>query len=111
MENNNFQLYRQKAKLAVDRYYRVRKDMKISFKEGRVEEIETLAAPFLKGYFTLAVIGKMSSGKSTFINAFLKNGKLLPTGVMQTTCAITEIIPSQDKKLEITYYNNDIPHL
>ena len=111
MENNNFQLYRQKAKLAIDRYYRVRKDMKISFKEGRVEEIETLAAPFLKGYFTLAVIGKMSSGKSTFINAFLKNGKLLPTGVMQTTCTITEIIPSQEKKLEITYYNNDTPHV
>lgn len=111
MKNNNFQLYRQKVKLAVDRYNRVRKDMNISFEEGRLHEIEALSAPFLKGHFTLAVIGKMSSGKSTFINAFLKNGKLLPTGGMQTTCVITEIIPSKEKKLEITYYNNEVPQV
>ena len=37
------------------------------------EGIKILSEPFVKGVFTLAVIGQMTSGKSAFINALLED--------------------------------------
>lgn len=78
------------------------------------EGISILSEPFLKGVFTLAVIGEMSAGKSAFINALLEDQDLLPTGHFQTTCTLTEILWSENKKLIVTYgdgrkveYNGD----
>lgn len=65
--------------------------------------IRSLSEPFVKGVFTLAVVGPMSSGKSSFINALLEDEDLLPTGHFQTTCALTEIVYSQEKKLRVMY--------
>lgn len=56
------------------------------------EGIQILSEPFVKGVFTLAVIGQMSAGKSAFINALLEDEDLLPTGHFQTTCTLTEIV-------------------
>ena len=70
---------------------------------GREESIRRMAEPFHKGYFTLAVVGKMSSGKSTFINALLGDNSLLPTGHFQTTCTLTTIQHSQQKALHVLY--------
>lgn len=65
--------------------------------------IQSLSEPFVKGVFTLAVIGQMSAGKSAFINALLEDEDLLPTGHFQTTCTLTEIVWAKEKKLQITY--------
>lgn len=70
------------------------------------EGISILSEPFLKGVFTLAVIGEMSAGKSAFINALLEDQDLLPTGHFQTTCTLTEILWSENKKLVVTYGDN-----
>lgn len=67
------------------------------------EGIRILSEPFVKGVFTLAVIGQMSAGKSAFINALLEDEDLLPTGHFQTTCTLTEIVWAQEKRLRITY--------
>lgn len=67
------------------------------------EGIKALSEPFLKGVFTLAVIGNMSAGKSAFINALLEEEDLLPMGHFQTTCALTEIIWAEKKKLFVTF--------
>ena len=69
------------------------------------EGIGILSEPFLKGVFTIAVIGEMSAGKSAFINALLEDQDLLPTNHFQTTCTLTEIIWSENKKLIVTYGN------
>lgn len=72
---------------------------------GRSESINRMTEPFRKGFFTLAVVGKMSSGKSTFINALL-NDRLLPTGHFQTTCTLTTIQHSEHKALHVLYGDN-----
>ena len=65
--------------------------------------VSSEAAPFVKGHFTLAVIGKMSSGKSTFINALLGNHSLLPTAYEQTTCTLTEIEYGDKIQIQVFY--------
>jgi GTPase Era involved in 16S rRNA processing len=45
----------------------------------------------------------MSAGKSAFINALLEDQDSLPTGHFQTTCTLTEILWSENKKLIVTY--------
>lgn len=75
----------------ITRYREVRKDCGIPDNGWHSRTIERMATPFIKGYFTLAVVGKVSSGKSTFINALLGCKDLLPTGHDQTTCGVTYI--------------------
>lgn len=70
--------------------------------------IQSLSEPFVKGVFTLAVIGQMSAGKSAFINALLEDEDLLPTGHFQTTCTLTEIVWGEEKRLRITYGDGHI---
>lgn len=72
------------------------------------EGIKILSEPFVKGVFTLAVIGQMSAGKSAFINALLEDEDLLPTGHFQTTCTLTEIVWAREKRLKITYGDGHI---
>lgn len=71
--------------------------------EGNRESILRLAKPFERGYFTLAVIGGMSAGKSSFLNAFLGEKDLLPTGGDQTTCILTSIGFSKKQSVTIKY--------
>lgn len=70
---------------------------------GQESSIAHLAKPFEKGYFTLAVMGKTSSGKSTFLNALLGISDLLPTGANQTTSGITYIRHAEQPRIEITF--------
>lgn len=67
------------------------------------EGIKALSEPFVKGVFTLAIIGNMSAGKSAFINALLEDEDLLPTGHFQTTCTLTEIVWAPEKKMIATF--------
>lgn len=69
---------------------------------GKSASILRLAKPFQEGYFTIAVAGKMSSGKSTFINSLIGEN-LLPTGHFQTTSGITWIVSSDKRLMEVTY--------
>ena len=61
--------------------------------------------------YLLAVVGESKSGKSAFINALLKK-PLLPTGTLQCTSGIIEIIDTDNKQdngkiyLKIKYANN-----
>ena len=69
---------------------------------GKSASILRLAKPFQEGYFTIAVAGKMSSGKSTFINSLIGEN-LLPTGHFQTTSGITWIVSSDKRLMGVTY--------
>ena len=102
MKQNQFLYYRQSVIKILEEYYAVRKKNNVKDK-GLSVSIERKAAPFIKGHFTLAVVGKMSSGKSTFINAFLGNKNILPTGHFQTTCVLTKIEYSEKEAIEIIY--------
>lgn len=101
MANNEFKKLQSQVKESVEKYNEIRTKCNIQ-RPWHKETIMSLANPFLQGHFTLAVAGKMSSGKSTFINA-LTGMNILPTGHFQTTSTITYIEDSNKTALEITY--------
>lgn len=101
MAKNEFKKLQSQVKKSVEKYNDIR--AKCGIKETwRKETIMGLAKPFMEGHFTLAIAGKMSSGKSTFINA-LTGMNILPTGHFQTTSTITYIEDSNVPAIEITY--------
>lgn len=89
MANNQFMKMRHHIEKIVGNYNTVL-DNCITNDKWHSETINRMAYPYLNGCFTLAVIGNMSSGKSTFINTFI-GLNILPTGHFQTTSAITYI--------------------
>lgn len=101
MKTNEFAKMRLQVQEAVDKYEKIRKECQIT-NSWHSETIKRLAIPFLKGHFTLAVVGKMSSGKSTFINALIGKN-VLPTGHFQTTSAITYIQPGPKYIMKVVY--------
>lgn len=90
-KTNEFAKITELVNAILTRYREVRKECCIPDNGWHSRTIERMAKPFIKGYFTLAVVGKVSSGKSTFINALLGCKDLLPTGHDQTTCGVTYI--------------------
>lgn len=111
-KSNDFMLLRANVKKALSQYMQLRKniDWKDSSKSATIQQ---LAQPFLNGYFTIAIAGKMSAGKSTFINSLIGEN-LLPTGHFQTTSGITWIVSSKERSMEVTFadgkkltYKND----
>ena len=101
MKKNQFQEYCEEVKKILQEYKAVRQQANINDK-GRSATVECKAKPFVEGHFTLAVVGKMSAGKSTFINAFLGKN-ILPTGHFQTTAILTKIEHSDKESIEIVY--------
>ncbi|WP_278994403.1 dynamin family protein [Prevotella melaninogenica] len=98
---NDFMKLRANVNKALSQYMQLRK--KIDWKDSsKSTTIQQLAQPFLNGYFTIAIAGKMSAGKSTFINSLIGEN-ILPTGHFQTTSGITWIISSKDRSMEVTF--------
>ena len=59
---NDFMSLRSAVDKALSQYLQLRK--KIDWKDsGKSATIQQLAQPFLNGYFTIAIAGKMSAGK------------------------------------------------
>lgn len=100
---NEFAKISQLVNTIVTRYRTTCKECGFADDERHSKTIERIAKPFLKGHFTLAVVGKVSSGKSTFINALLESKGLLPTGHDQTTCGITYIEYGDSPEATITF--------
>lgn len=73
-------------------------------KRINLANLEEKVGNIKRNKFTLMVVGEAKSGKSTFINAYLKTD-ILPMSVEQCTSAIIEITYSEEKKL--TYYTAD----
>lgn len=105
MENNAFLNMRCHIQKMVDNYKTALKDYTENCKtdnEWHSKTIYRMAHPYLHGCFTLAIIGEMSSGKSTFINTLI--GKdILPTGNFQTTSAITYIEHGTKESMKVVY--------
>ena len=101
---HSFVRYREMIEDAIALYERARLMASVS-DTGLSASIYRMAEPFRKGFFTLAVVGKMNAGKSTFVNALLGDKDLLPTGFFQTTCTLTSIQHCEQKKLRVVYGN------
>ena len=103
METNEFAKISKLVETIITSYREVKKECGILDEECNSHTIEHMSAPFINGYFTLAVVGKVSSGKSTFINALLGCKDLLPTGHNQTTCGLTYIEYGETPEVTIRY--------
>lgn len=103
MKTNEFAKMSKLVDTLIKKYREVRKDCGIPDDGWHSRTIERMAKPFIKGYFTLAVVGKVSSGKSTFINALLGCKDLLPTGHDQTTCGLTYIEYGDTPEITIVF--------
>lgn len=101
MSYNQFQKMRDLISKAIEEYKAVFKECNIQQK-WHSETIFRKASPFLNGHFTLAIVGKMSSGKSTFINTLIGED-ILPTGHFQTTSAITYIEHADHPTMVVTF--------
>lgn len=102
-KTNEFAKISKLVDTVIKRYREVRKACGIPNNGWHSRTIERMAAPFIKGCFTLAVVGKVSSGKSTFINALLGCKDLLPTGHDQTTCGVTYIEYGENPEVTIIF--------
>lgn len=103
---NEFAEYQRRVQEVYKAYLEVRDKSHEILKEektGNRKSIDDLSKPFLEGHFTLAIIGKMSAGKSTFVNAFLGKQNLLATGFGQTTCTLTEIVHDNEERYEVAF--------
>lgn len=103
LKTNEFARMRELVDTLLKRYRQVRRKCDIKDDEWHSRSIEKLAASFLEEGFTLAVVGKVSAGKSTFINALLGCKDLLPTGHDQTTCGVTSIEYGKEPEATITF--------
>lgn len=103
MTTNEFAKASKLVEDCLSRYREIRKDCGISDVGWHSRTIERMAKPFRNGYFTIAIVGKVSSGKSTFINTLLGCKNLLPTGHDQTTCGITYIEYGEKPEVTITF--------
>ena len=102
-KTNEFAKMQELVNTIILRYRKVRKDCGIPYNGWQSRTIETKAKRFTEDYFTLAVVGKVSSGKSTFINALLGCKDLLPTGHDQTTCGVTYIEYGEQPEVTISF--------
>lgn len=98
---DKFTRYKSNITRTHQRYHAIKKELDLA--KGQEGSLCDLAKPFEQGYFTLGVMGKVSSGKSSFINALLGYDELLPTGANQTTLGITCIRHADTPRVEITY--------
>lgn len=98
---DKFTRYKHNITRTHQRYHEIKKELGLA--KGQEGSLRDLAKPFEQGYFTLGVMGKVSSGKSSFINALLGYDELLPTGANQTTLGITCIRHADTPRVEITY--------
>lgn len=72
----------------------------IKFLQNRIDSLAN-------NKFTLAVAGEVKAGKSTFLNALLRE-ELLPADVLQATSAVIEIFKSDKKHLKVIYADDSI---
>lgn len=101
MKQNQFIKMRRKVEKIVGDYHKTMAECAQNEKLHS-ETIDRISYPFLHGCFTLAVVGEMSSGKSTFINTLI-GVDMLPTGHFQTTSAITYIEYGSSAQMKVLY--------
>jgi len=106
IDGNEFSRMRYEIAKKIVEYDRIRTECEIKYERQR-KTIYRMAQPFLNGHFTLAVVGKMSAGKSTFINTLIGDN-LFPTGYFQTTSTITYLEKGNKPIMEASFCDGHV---
>ncbi|MGC2235676.1 MAG: dynamin family protein [Pyrinomonadaceae bacterium] len=115
--SDNFEQSRQAVIDLFARYDKNREQFKESLghydaiAEGDIKDLRNEVEKLKENKYLLAIVGESKAGKSMFINALLKK-QILPTGVLQCTSGIIEIIDTAKQEngkkvyLKVKYANN-----
>ncbi len=99
--------YEQKRQAVLDLANIYLKDRKEVEDNVPLEKFKAIVKNLDESKYILAVVGEVKAGKSTFINALLKE-EVLPSGVLQNTKAVIEIKKSQENKKYIKVVWGDL---
>lgn len=76
---------------------------------NETEKCATLLKRLREDTFKVVIMGRFKVGKSTFINALLGNGDMLPAKATPCTAIINEVKYSKDERYAIIHFKHPIP--
>lgn len=88
----------------VDEFLELAKDHNI---ENSIRTIREVLEEYKKGSFDLVIIGEVKKGKSSFINALLREPALLPVDTEVATSTVYKVMYGDTKKYEV-FFNSEI---
>jgi GTPase SAR1 family protein len=77
-------------------------------KNGRAEAVKNIGFAKKKLHenkFQVAVMGQLKRGKSSFVNALLRNPKLMPTGLIPVSSAIVSVQHGEKEQITVYFKN------
>ena len=84
-------------------------DKEYSSESGQSEILETQRKALEDGSFKLLILGEFSTGKSTFLNALIREN-VLPVAVRPTTATINRITYHEEKSITLTFWGRINEH-
>ncbi len=81
---------------------------KLMEKNGRAEAVKNIGFAKKKLHenkFQVAVMGQLKRGKSSFVNALLRNPKLMPTGLIPVSSAIVSVQHGEKEQITVYFKN------
>ncbi|HPP87332.1 MAG TPA: dynamin family protein [bacterium] len=83
--------------------YEKQDENKSSLENDYIKSLVEQKEKVLNGIFRIMIVGQFNNGKSTFLNALLKE-KVLPVGATETQATINIIKYGESKKVKLNYY-------
>lgn len=102
-------LYNIKKKYLMDLIQKSSDMMKELSMPNETEKCATLLKRLREDTFKVVIMGRFKVGKSTFINALLGNGDMLPAKATPCTAIINEVKYSKDERYAIIHFKHPIP--
>lgn len=102
-------LYNIKKKYLMDLIQKSSDMMKELSMPNETEKCATLLKRLREETFKVVIMGRFKVGKSTFINALLGNGDMLPAKATPCTAIINEVKYSKDERYAIIHFKHPIP--
>lgn len=102
-------LYNIKKKYLLDLIQKASSMMQGLNMPNETEKCATLLKRLREDTFKVVIMGRFKVGKSTFINALLGNGDMLPAKATPCTAIINEVKYSKDERYAIIHFKHPIP--
>lgn len=102
-------LYNIKKKYLMDLIQKSSDMMRELSMPNETEKCATLLKRLREETFKVVIMGRFKVGKSTFINALLGNGDMLPAKATPCTAIINEVKYSKDERYAIIHFKHPIP--
>lgn len=79
------------------------------YSDNLAQKLKDLEEDISNDFYTIVVLGEFKRGKSTFVNALLKE-EILPMDVIPTTATISALMWSEEKNTEVVRVDGKVEH-